>query len=585
MVLLGTLTLGLTSVAAASPARSEMLATLKAFPSAGTSQEVHILGHGGLDQCDLTNAQRNVVTYINDRERLAAPGSNFVRVGNSDFIVGALIQNGYDRELPAGTYPLEVTCRDRGGSEITLGRTTVKVTVRTRGVEPWAVSARAGGTLQATFYPQFSSVPCTVGVFTLDRNPLQADGPPQSFGSLSTFALRLPSDIANGVHMLSARCPGESDQVVAARAVPISIFGGAGSTAAFSRPSLNDPATEIAGEPPGTPLSPHVLGWTVPPFSLGATPTYLIRTLLLAFALVLLIGFPAELVNKTIEENREEFRRWFGKVRTGIVPANLSRQLGVLGFVVLGGLSDAIFGSANTAPAGRMEIFLTTSVAVILVTVVYAYPTEAFTRLFYTHNHGKLSVVPAGFILAIICGTASFFARWNPAYLYGLFAAYLTVNERRLTKRQSGSTLLAGAASALAITCLAITTISNLDANGVSLWIQDTLAKVFVLGTLSLMFALMPIRFLDGYKLRRWSWRIWAFVYFVISLLFVHVLVTKNSTAEIAASSVSKALALFIAFGIGSVLFWVYFLLRKRLAAKDRKVRARQSRGKHQRVN
>src|SRR4051794_35776274 len=99
VVLLGALVFCLTSVAVASPARSEGLAALRAFPSAGTSQEVHIVGRGGLEQCALNNVDRpNVVTYINTRERLASPGPNFVRVGNNDFIVGALIQNGYDRE-------------------------------------------------------------------------------------------------------------------------------------------------------------------------------------------------------------------------------------------------------------------------------------------------------------------------------------------------------------------------------------------------------------------------------------------------------------------------------------------------------
>jgi hypothetical protein len=587
VVWLGALVFCLTSVAVASPARSEGLATLRAFPTAGTSQEVNIVGRGGLEQCDLNNVDRidqpHVFTYINNRQPLASPWPNFVRVGNNDFIVGALIQNGYDRELPAGIYPLEVTCPNRNGSEITLGRTTVKVTVKTRGVETLSVSATAGRTLQAYFYPEFSTASCTVGEFMLDGNPLNIVIPPQSSDRSTT--LHLPSSITNGIHLLSARCPGESDQAAAARGLPISIVGGT------TAPSLNsasstDPVAQPAEGPSGSFLSPHVLGWTVPPLSsIITTPTYLIRTLLLALALVFLIGFPAELVNKTIEENREVFRCWFAKLPAGVVPANLSRWLGVVGFVILGGLSDAIFDSTKATLTGRIESFLTASAALILVTITYSYPTEAFTRIFHRRHPGQLAVVPAGFALAVICGTASFLARWNPAYLYGLFAAYLTINERRLTRRQSGSTLLAGAASMLAISCLAITSMSNIDADGVSLWLRDFLAKIFVLGILGLMFALMPIRYLDGYKLRRWSWRIWALAYLVISLLFIHVLVTKNSSVEVTASDISNALALFIAFGIGSILFWAFFLTRKRLADKERRGRTQRSHGRHRRAD
>ena len=75
---------------------------------------------------------------------------------------------------------------------------------------------------------------------------------------------------------------------------------------------------------------------------------------------------------------------------------------------------------------------------------------------------------------------------------------------------------------------------------------------------------MLPMKFLDGRKVFKWSRTAWAVLFFLGVFATVHVLLRPGSGYVGSTSdgvSVSVA-ALFAFFGIGSILFWAYFRLR-----------------------
>lgn len=62
-----------------------------------------------------------------------------------------------------------------------------------------------------------------------------------------------------------------------------------------------------------------------------------LQSLALTVLLVLLVGFPAELFNKTLEENYTEIRGWFQRLHALAVPQlRLSPRVQFIGFAVIG---------------------------------------------------------------------------------------------------------------------------------------------------------------------------------------------------------------------------------------------------------
>ena len=75
---------------------------------------------------------------------------------------------------------------------------------------------------------------------------------------------------------------------------------------------------------------------------------------------------------------------------------------------------------------------------------------------------------------------------------------------------------------------------------------------------------MIPLRFLPGARVKAWSWIAWAALLVGVLYAFVHVLLLPESgyLGRSTAASVTVTLALFVAFGVLSGLFWLYFRLR-----------------------
>lgn len=205
-------------------------------------------------------------------------------------------------------------------------------------------------------------------------------------------------------------------------------------------------------------------------------------------------------------------------------------------------------------------------VAAPLVIFSYSWPNEQVAKR-ASGVPGALKTVPAALGLAIFCTVLSRISDFVPGYVFGLVLGYVALRERRLNRAQQGKGVLFGAMAALLVSIAAWVGLEFVhekaiaaDAN-VGLVIADTiLATTFILGVETVIFGLIPLRVLDGDKLRKWNTWVWAGTYAVAILLFVHVLVLNSGqSGSDNDTSLTAALVLFAGFALVSGLFWAYF--------------------------
>ncbi|MGA4539988.1 FGLLP motif-containing membrane protein [Uniformispora flossi] len=332
----------------------------------------------------------------------------------------------------------------------------------------------------------------------------------------------------------------------------------------------------------------------------------------LAAGLVLLIGFPAELFNRTLEENHPRISRWWrrrggganppaapgapgaagsgpggpdsgpgtgtgtgtgGYVTTPVqaVPVNPFRALWnsrwVLPiFVLISAILSTVVDPDSGFNAKTGILLLGFLIAAPIVIIAYAWPGEQVAKR-ASQVPGALKTIPPALILAFFCTLLSRLSDFVPGYVFGLVLGYVALRERQLSRSQEGRGVLFGAIAVLVVSGAAWAGLEFLhdkaterNAN-TGLLIADTvLGTIFIMGLETVIFGLVPLRFLDGAKLRKWNLWVWLGTYALAIALFVHVLVLNSGTAgSDNDTSTTAALVLFAGFGGVAVLFWAYF--------------------------
>ena len=149
---------------------------------------------------------------------------------------------------------------------------------------------------------------------------------------------------------------------------------------------------------------------------------------LLALALIIALGFPAEWFNDTIyNENKDRIE---GAVRRilhlaqGPEPdrTRLKRNVALIGFLLAGGLLTALLSPGFGINWSSLW-FLSGAVAGLAgVLVGFSLPTIIYGR---THGYdGKYYVLVGSVLVAIICVVLSRSLHFQPGYLYGLIAGF-----------------------------------------------------------------------------------------------------------------------------------------------------------------
>jgi hypothetical protein len=102
------------------------------------------------------------------------------------------------------------------------------------------------------------------------------------------------------------------------------------------------------------------------------------------------------------------------------------------------------------------------------------------------------------------------------------------------------------------------------------------LAALFILSLETVVFAFIPVRFLEGYKVAAWSRAVWAALFALGLFAFVQVLLRPGMGYVANTKSTSELLvvALFVGLGLVSVAFWAYLRFRPAAARPERRYSA-----------
>ncbi|XVV10716.1 FGLLP motif-containing membrane protein [Actinoplanes sp. CA-131856] len=310
-------------------------------------------------------------------------------------------------------------------------------------------------------------------------------------------------------------------------------------------------------------------------------------TAALAALLVILIAFPAEVFNKTFERNKNEIHgalEALGVRRPGPLPTWIQAGLLVVTAALLalafsgdegpatvkipdGGLVAQ--GQSLAAQSGNMLAqAVALLVAIPLVMTAYAGPGEIYLRR--KRGAAVLRVPMVALGVALVCALGSHLLDLKPSYTYGMFAMFVLVGvERREPPRgQSARAVLwsvCGLGLLVGAAYLGYTGSWGPSHTGQAGWLPvlgNAIAFwVVVLGAETLVFALMPVRFLDGRAIASWCLSLWTGLQFLAAWFFWIVIQGRAAAnpQDVDDHQILKALCLFLAFGVASGLFWGYF--------------------------
>jgi hypothetical protein len=310
-----------------------------------------------------------------------------------------------------------------------------------------------------------------------------------------------------------------------------------------------------------------------------------ISGILIAAVGMLLIPFPSQLFEDTFEQNRAEIGGWFVFLRPlGSAASRLrsrlagldtrrSRSLAFVTFLALTGVLGALLDPGFGADARTVAMVLGTAAATAAVVFAWGSPVNAYVRR-RTGDGGHLKVIIAALPVAVFCVLVSRLVKFSPGYLYGLIAGFYF--SRELTKDEAGRTTALAAAIGLVVctaTWLALAPVhflvehaSRAGPAGIFLagLLEDFVVGVVVAGLGSVVFGLVPLRFLPGKTLITWNRFAWSALYGVGFFEFIQIL--NNPATHLKADPLppaSTTIGLFLAFGLASVAFWAYFRFRR----------------------
>ncbi len=401
-------------------------------------------------------------------------------------------------------------------------------------------AARDGAGEEAAPSRAQSGPACPTVYFFVDGRRIGSTGP-DTVGDVRKSGLSVPGDVDPGRHDVAASCRSAGTPVLATSTFEVT-------DAAIHRNAL---ATSLP---------------QVDQIDFGADQ--LLISALAVLGLLVMIAFPAELFNTTLEEHYDEVRGWFGlKPR----PLGGGRHHGALlaAFLLLSGPLWFAMQASSRLDAATAVGALGLSLATGVVVLASDLPEVVHVRRRYRERASPIAL-PGSFVIAVACVLLSRAVHFQPGYFYGLLGGLAL--SRSLEKDESGR--LAGRTVAFLLVLsigawLALLPVSAAAAEDGktfgTILVENLLGGIFWCALDSLVIAMLPLRLLEGSKVVGWSRLAWGVLYGVTLLAFVHILL-RPGTGYVSNTSVSPAgvvIGLFVGFAVFSFAFWGYFRFRK----------------------
>ncbi|HET9682203.1 MAG TPA: FGLLP motif-containing membrane protein [Candidatus Limnocylindrales bacterium] len=319
--------------------------------------------------------------------------------------------------------------------------------------------------------------------------------------------------------------------------------------------------------------TPLELPFVLPgPLDVSLAPQDVARSLSLTALVMLLVGFPTHLFNSTLESNLDEIRRKLPFGRAGRAAAWArwigERPIGAALYLVVAVLLYA-FLDRRFPGSGGLGILAATAIGIALATGLSVGPGERFVFAKFK-RHGRLRVAGWTLGLAAGCVTVARLTNVEPGYVFGIVGV-IHYGDLALTREDQGrmawrgGVLLLGVAFAAWFLRIPFQPSPGASLDAVPEFVNGVLTKTFVFGIETIVFGMVPLRFLPGAKLRDWSAPRWLALWATGLVLFAHVIVYPVSTYEPNPSAVglTTVVATVVIYGAIAAGFWGYFRFRR----------------------
>jgi hypothetical protein len=329
----------------------------------------------------------------------------------------------------------------------------------------------------------------------------------------------------------------------------------------------------------------------------------------IAAAVAMLLTFPSQLFNQTLQENYADLALWWRRrfrwlrirpvrkpastqpvVATAPAESRVARdrsyleKRGVFMLVFIGG---ALANAFNDGHFGFSWSSLVTFIAVACALAIGVGVPALVATIYHTARHGssprKLMALPAGLALAVAMVVFSRLINFEPGYLYGFVCGVLFTRE--LPTNEKGHLAALSVCTTLVVSALAW--IAWIPVNAAALrpgafvgvvLLDDLLAALFVSGLVGSFFGMMPIRGLPGWTVRQWSTWAWAAA-FGVTLLGLFQILLRPGIAGHGHRPLVMSIVLFVLFGAVSILFHEHFERKARPTGRHRDHRESERRG------
>ncbi len=306
----------------------------------------------------------------------------------------------------------------------------------------------------------------------------------------------------------------------------------------------------------------------------------------IAAAIAMILTFPSQLFNETLQENYAEIVGWWRRrLRLSPKAANdrgatgevknastsLRRDRAVFAVVVLAG---AVVNSLNDGHFGFKTETLITFIAVVLTIVAGVAISATVAGVYHAKRHGdtsrRLQALPAG--LAIAAGLVVFsrVIGFEPGYLYGVICGVIFTRE--LADNEKGHLAALGVLTTMGVSVVAwliwIPVNNAAQHHGAFFGVvlaDDFFAALFVGGLVGSFFGMVPIKGLPGWTVKQWNLAAWVAGFGLATFGLCQILLRPGIVGHGHRPLVASVI-LFVAFGLGSIAFHEHFEDKRRLS-------------------
>jgi hypothetical protein len=310
------------------------------------------------------------------------------------------------------------------------------------------------------------------------------------------------------------------------------------------------------------------------------SPAKLAVAILAVLLLIAFVPFPAELFNATYEANHARIKRWWTAHVSWLVNAyevlkdeegRRGRAAATAVVITIGGVLGAGLDPGFGWNLHTLSLAASVGLALILCAAAGGLAILVYRRRRGVGTSWHLHALPGGLAVTAAGVLLSRLTNFEPGYLYGLilmatFGGVQSPAEEGREVAISSGALIGFSVAAWGVWLPLQAAAAQPGAGGMLVFVADLLTAVFVIGIVRAVVLLLPIRFLPGHKLVRWSRAMWALIFGLGALAMAEIMVLPESGSHIrSVAPLVTTLLLFFGFGVSSVVFWAYFRYTKGL--------------------